>query len=443
MIKVKRSNYLILKERKFPRNKQLRAKNGIFHPISERLEKNQKDSNINPRDFFNFIPIVQINEWISITENQNKIILQNSISKLENIIQNSKIKISKFQEEVSNLVEKSPNIVSRIFSYRGRGLKEYREKLFLIFYTNSLHIKLDSMEIKDNTELIDYCKKMVEALNESIDLTGMLLSIDIGSYLKCRKTSETKIERMKKKTLILDMQKFQWPNFIPPPKDFEMQLIYPTSDTISIFKNLANNAQTKTIEKIYKEFREMTDDPEELDILLDHAFDFGWSKVEFPYLGMKHTKIPLFLNITPRILNVEYIPEQYLDIKINELQKSAWPFSTVVDIMQSLLFEINPFRMARIFDSSLAEISKCVDEIHGEPIDLDFDHIFSIAVLCLMVSGILEEERIMLYISQLSLIDINDMSTRVGATYAASALNHILSLDESKLIELNNQQHSD
>ena len=436
MIKVKRSNSLILKERNLPRKKQNRAENGNFHPISERIEKIQNETDLNPNIFFNFIPIVQINEWSQITENQNKTILQNSIAKLENLIQNAKNNNIKIQEEVSVLVEKSPFIVSQIFLYRGRGLNQYRKTLFLISYTNSLHIKLDSMEIRDNTELIEHCSKMIDALKASIDLSGLLVSIDIGSYLGCRKSLEKKIESMKKKMHYLSQQKLQWPYYVPPPKDFAMQLIYPTSDTVSIFKNLANNAQSKTIEKIYQEFKEMTDDADELDTLLDHAFDFGWAKTEFPYIGMKPTPIPLFLNVTARALNVEYLPHKYLDIPINELQSSDWPFASVVDIIQSLLFEINPFRMAKVFNEALNEISKCVQKINDDSFELDFDHIFSIVILCLMASGILEEERILLYLSQISLIDINDMSTRVGATYAASALNHILSLDEEKLTEI-------
>ena len=110
MIKVKRSNSLILKERNLPRKKQNRAENGNFHPISERIEKIQNETDLNPNIFFNFIPIVQINEWSQITENQNKTILQNSIAKLENLIQNAKNNNIKIQEEVSVLVENQNHI---------------------------------------------------------------------------------------------------------------------------------------------------------------------------------------------------------------------------------------------------------------------------------------------------------------------------------------------
>ena len=442
MLKVKKSNASILKDRNLARRKQARTTVGTFNSIAERklvIQKNNENG-INPELFLNFIPIVQIPEWSQITETNNQSNLKNSISQLETIIQQSNTRISQLQKEVALFVEKAPEIRSQIYSFRGRGLKEYRKTLFIIYYINSLKIKLGSLIIKDKKELIEYCNTMIDVLRRPIDFHDILFSADISGYLNSRNSSEQKILKIKKKLNVFDAQKYQWPQFMPPPDDFALQLIYPTSDTVSIFKEMALNHQTKSIEKIYTQFKEMTDDSEEMEILLDHAFDFGWNKTEFPYLGMKPTKIRLFLNVTPRALNVDFIPHKYMDIKINHLQKSGWPYASVVNIIQSMLFEINPFRMAQIFDSALKEITKCVDAVVDKPTELDFDQIFSIAILCLMASGILEEERVILYISQLSLLDIDDMPTRVGATYAASALNHILSLDEDELVELSQNQ---
>ena len=289
-------------------------------------------------------------------------------------------------------------------------------------------MKYLSLQIKGLKELVKSASDMIEILKKPVNFSNTIVSIDIEGYLK--KNSSKKIEKIEKKLNHLRKIKISWPQLLPPPDDLSGQLIYPTSDTVSIFKNMALNGSTKSIDNIYKEFCEMTDQSEELEILLDHAFDYGWSKMEFPFLCMNPAKINLFLETTPNKLKIEYVPREFMDVKVNELQERKWPYSSVVDILQTIVFEINPFKMAKIFDSALKEIIRCVNKIIR--VDLDFDSLFSLFVLSLMASGILAEERILVYVSQLSLIDVENMQIRVGSTYAASALNHILSLNNNE-----------
>lgn len=434
MLRCQRDNLTILRERNVPRSKQKRSTDGTFITSDKRVELIE-EKGLQPEFFVNFLPIVSISSWKKELMKTSQLSVKAAISSLENAVKKAQNMFNNSEQRATELVEEYNQIEARICTYKGRGLREYRKTFFLMSYLARLRTKKEYIIISESDNIIKHVNSLITVLNRPIHYENIYFACDIEGYISSKPGNSAQIKKYTKKIAFLE-EFVKWPNFLPPPTDFVEQLIYPTCDTYKVLKKMAENAQTKSIEKIFEEFHEMTDDFEEFVILLDHAFDMGWTTVDFPYLCMQPGKIKLFLKVTPRALNVDYIPEEFMDVTINELQGRHWPYSSVVDIMISILFETNPVRMANIFNTSLEEISIVIDRLYPDHDDIDFDTVFSIAVLALMASGILAEEKILAYISQISLLEISNTFTQIGATYAATALNHILSLDEDELTNI-------
>lgn len=434
MIPISRDNDTILRDRGLSRGKRNRSQDGSYITCEKRAEL-LKEKDFQPEFFVNFIPIASPSNWRKDLTKVTKDSVKSTINKLETIKKKVQQLLLDSQNKVTELLTEDNAIKTRILTYKGRGLNENRKMFYLISYLSLLRTKKEYLIISESDAITKHINAMINILNRPIHYENIIVSVDIEGYLAARVGLGPKIKRIVAKIKHLESY-IKWPSFTPLPTEIGDQLIYPTAETYSMFKNMASNANTKSIEKIFEEFHAMTDDNEEFMILLDHSFDFGWQKADFPYLCLQPSKIGLFLRVTPRALNVDFIPEQFMDVPVNNLQGKQWPYKTVVDIIISILFELNPVRMARIFNSSLEEISICIDRLYPEHSDIDFDTVFSIAVLSVMASGILAEEKVLAYISQVSLLDISDSLTQVGATYAATALNHILSLDEEELTNI-------
>ena len=91
--------------------------------------------------------------------------------------------------------------------------------------------------------------------------------------------------------------------------------------TYAIFKQLEKKATKKSISDAYKELKDLTDESEELAILLQHASTFGWMKTEFPFLNdaNNYENANTFLHCKVKVFDPQYNDSKFFDMEINEL----------------------------------------------------------------------------------------------------------------------------
>ena len=429
-----RSNSLIFEERGFNRYIKRQHSNGNVSYFSSLVRKNT-DNLPDPISYINNVPVLMIptREWI---ESHNRICLKqikeakNRISKL---IKELSEKLVEMTLKMSNLLQDSNQFLINRKSFKGKGLKENRILFFLIEFQHNLKINIESFQIQDFEYTLQYLTSMEKALDNFHDFNNFFLTINLKGYIESIPNHKKEILELTKKLNILENH-IKIPKSPPLPTDFSEQLIYPTSTTYSIFKNLENNVNNKTISEIISEFSEMTDDFDELNILIEHAFDFGWKICEFPFFLNEFNNLQQFLNVKIRSFDIEYIPEEFLDIKVSNLQFIKWPYSSVIDKLISIYFEINPIKMSLIFYESLLETAKCVSIVTGEPTDIDFDTLFPLIFICVLGSGLLFDTKLLPFISSIASIQFENTYCQLGASYAEAILHHISSLNENNLI---------
>ena len=432
-----RSNSLLVEERggKFKKIKERKTSYGAALSLLTPLSRITKQNTPDPASFVSRVPVINVPTKQYIETHRKFCLLQinKALGKLETLIKEPTEKIVEISIKTSSLVQDINQLFVQRQSYIGRGLNENRTTFFLLSYLNQLKIKESSLKTRDYEVTLEYLIAMQKYLQDPPSFSEFHLVINLNGYINSIPQHKNQLSKYEHKISILK-QYIKLPAFSPPPQSFEEQLIYPTSSTYTIFKQLEKKATKKNLSEVYNELKDLTDESEELSILLHHAFTFGWMKTEFPFLlddDIENEKPNTFLHCKVKVFDPQYINSELLDLEINQLRYSNWPFSDVVDVLDELFFTINPFEGAKIFYKAMDTAAKCVAKVTGEETYLDFDTLFPLIFLSVLASGLLCDYKILLYISKVSTLDYFDSEVTFAASYVEAILAHIKSLDEN------------
>lgn len=425
-----RSNSLQYEDRSPKKVRQRQTSVGTFSVLSPMTKLQQKVNIPNPEAYFSRVPVINVptEEYVSLHRKFCVLQINAALAKIERFVKEPTEKIVEISMKTSALVQDTSNLLAKRQSYEGRGLNENREMFFLIAELNRLKVKESSLQTRDFEVMLEYYISMQNFLKNPPDFEKFHITINLDGYMKNIPQHKDKLDRVHKKISYLE-HVIKTPSYTPPPDDFEEQLIYPTSSTFTIFKTLEKKARKKKLHEVYDELKSMTDEPEELAILLNHAFTFAWRKADFPFCEETGEDIPAFLHCKVSVFDPQYIDEEYLNLEINELRFSDWPFAPVVDVLDELFFMINPFDGAKKFYTAMDVAAKCVAKVTGEETYVDFDTLFPLIFISVLATGLLMEPRILIYISQLSLLDYSDSHVTFAASYVEAILTHIRGLD--------------
>ncbi|EAY02376.1 hypothetical protein TVAG_030490 [Trichomonas vaginalis G3] len=256
-----------------------------------------------------------------------------------------------------------------------------------------------------------------------------MLFINLAGYVKSIPHHKGKINSILRKLAILE--KFSTPpQYKPTPTNFQEQIIYPTSSVYKILQSLAGKAAQIKFSDILNEFKELTTDHEELDILISHLFDMAWTVHEFPFFSQSG-KVFNFLNVKTSVFEPPYLDEKYQSLTINELSSSGWPYQPVVEILNSLFYIVNPIEGAKIFYDAMDKTANIVTESTEEEELVNFDTLFPLILISVLASGLVCEPIILEYVAMLATSNYPDSIVVFAASYVEAILAHLSSLDET------------
>ena len=424
------------------RKKNIRLSSDTFHPMSQLAGFNNKNYQIDPLSFISLLSIVPIptEEWMRSHIKNCCDHISNSIFAVQKIIDNLLKKRQELQINVTALINKNQEIVNERMSFQGRGLCENRGMFFLINRLHTLKIKLISLSLVDVERRLKSFEEMKKCLSVKRDFSLYFVSVNLRGFSASIPNNQAKIEELNHQIKSLESC-INLPKFLPPPEDIAQQLVYPTSSTLSIFTRIEKEANKLSFTSILDDFRQMTDNTDEMNILIDLAFSYAWRTVEFPFINSKVDPIPSFLDVRVSLFLSPHIPKQYEEMHIGQLMNSDWPYKPVVDTLFGVFFLINPIEIAKVFFDSMTIAGQCINSlVNGDdpekpPIEIDFDTIFPLILICVLVSGILSDQRIIYFVATLGKEYKEDSICQLGSSYAEAILTHILGLKEEDYIQ--------
>lgn len=428
-----RSNSLIIEERSYRKIRQRQTSVGSLSVMSPLSKGNYQNRPI-PSLFVTSVPVINVPTDSYIKQHKKFVAMHISqnLAKLQQLAKEPSTRVVDASVKTGELIQETGVLLNQRKNFLGRGLRENRKMFFLMDYLNNLRIEESTLKTRDYEVTLEYIVEMQKFLQSPADYTNFHVVVDLNGYLAAIPNRSAEIAALSKKIKFIE-KLVKVPQFIPPPQEFEEQLIYPTSSTYKIFKEIEKKAKKKTMSELFNELKQMTDDPEELDVLLNHAFTFGWNKTEFPFIGTFQNP-PTYYDEPVRTFDPPYMPDEFLDMTINELRFSDWPYSSVVDILDDLFFIINPIDGAKKFYQAMDKAAQCVSEVTGEEALVDFDTLFPLILLSVLASGLVSEPRILQYIASLSTIDYSDSHVTFAASYVEAILTHISSLKDINIL---------
>ena len=333
-----------------------------------------------------------------------------------------------------HVLEKQENFRSTIQQFVGRGLSENRRMFELMNMVVHLTTKQHSLYLADAETRLNHYESMVEYLKSPPDFSLFYVSVDLKGYVNSIPNNGSKIEHVKNK---LERVKplVKTPALLPPPADFVGQLIYPTSTTFGIFKQIEKTSATMQFSEVLRDFKEMTDDASELEILLDIAFEFAWRSTQFPFLDTCLPYLPQFIGVRVSLFDVPFMPDKFQTMHIEDLMGSDWPYARVTEMLLGLFFMINPMKMARLVYDAMGEAGRCIAEGCDKPVEIDFDTIFPLLMVCTLATGLTADRRILPFIATLGRDGTDDSYCQLGASYTDAIIKHILTLDEREMVQ--------
>lgn len=409
---------------------------------SKQLHTSSSNSHMNnlctvdPSSFISYFPIIPIptEEWMKSHIKSCNDHIEKTISTVKEIINELDQTHQSIQIIVRDYINKTPDIIRQRFSFKGRGLNEYRVMFFLIHKLHKLQIKYYSLSLIDTEKRLLHFEEMNNLLSIKKDYSLYFVSVNLRGFSAEIPSNQKKIESLDHLISLIEKH-IVVPKFIPPPDNIADQLIYPTSTRASLFTRFERSEVQISIDSLLNEFREMTDEQDEMAILMDLAFTYAWRSTEFPFLQKSACfNLPTFYDVRVSLFQAPYIPDEYQKMHIGQLIGSNWPYKPIVDDLMKLFFLINPMEMAKVLFDAMGKAGPCIDTIIDKPIEIDFDTIFPLILVCILATGILSEPKILYYVATIPQAYKEDSICQLGSSYAEAIITHILSLDENELL---------
>ncbi|OHT16446.1 hypothetical protein TRFO_02709 [Tritrichomonas foetus] len=405
------------------------------------MKVSNKKCVIDPSAYVSLFPIIPIptEEWMKSHIKACSDHVAKSLISVQKIIEETVQKRQTLQNSVTELIKKNQELLEQRLTYKGRGLKENRSMFYLICRLYTLKIKFISLSLIDIEKKILHFGEMRKYLSVKRDFSLYLVSVNIRGFSNAIPNNFKKIKEMQQNISLFENY-ICLPKFIPPPEELKEQLIYPTSSTAPLFTQLEKNIEKTTYENflnLLNEFHSMTNENDELKILIDLAFSYAWRATNYPFLpeSIASFDLPSFQKVRTSLFLAPNIPEKYEKMHICELVESDWPYKPVVDHLMTSFFLINPIDIALVFFEAMGVAGRCVTEVCGEAVEIDFDTIFPLMLVCVLVSGILNEPKLIHYVANLGLLYKEDSTCQLGASYAEAIIKHLSSLDEQELLK--------
>lgn len=167
---------------------------------------------------------------------------------------------------------------------------------------------------------------------------------------------------------------------------------------IQRFKLKSDEMQYDDIEVIADALYNLSSDYLTRDEIIGILFDIMWTSNprKYPICPRVNTFwVPYIMDLIPAAVNPPYLSEKWKRMTFLELSNiKDWPLREAVDSLFDLYLHSNPFEIGRCFSNTInlvaVAVQKMVKSEGGKPedIEIDFDQLFNLLIVCIFSSGL-------------------------------------------------------
>jgi hypothetical protein len=174
--------------------------------------------------------------------------------------------------------------------------------------------------------------------------------------------------------------------------------------------------------------------------MIYELIDIGWSVKMFPYSPeFSFFQLPSVATLVPKVFNPPFISGSFLLMPFRQLSGRNWPLKPAVDELFVIMTMTNPFKIAHHFYLVIQEIGRCVHRIliHKNEdtrfVEIDFDQIFVLMMLCIFASGFKDILQPMAYACSFAEFVRGDPEKQYGMSHMEGLCAHLPGLNYAEL----------
>jgi hypothetical protein len=219
-------------------------------------------------------------------------------------------------------------------------------------------------------------------------------------------------------------------------------LLHPQTKTGQIIKRFEDRIQLLTYEEIASIIDRLSTSGTRAQVQ-SLLFDLAWSITPFPFgvsPGSRKTRwIPLKNDLFPAVIGVTILNHEWAFTPFSLLSGQTWPFKSAVDKLFEMMVHTNPFEIARAYLGVIQEVAQCMENVlvaggqKAEDIEIDFDSLFPLIMICVFTFGVGEWMNVAMYAISFSEHACDDAELQFAMTYLEGLVTQILALDFDEL----------
>lgn len=358
---------------------------------------------------------------------------------LDTLIKQANTNYLSYTDQFTNSIEVLRGLSNKLKTIHDRNIKFARNFMKYEIALDLLIKESNEREIERIRTNIDNFAKFHLFISQK-DPSAM---INFAAFVKNHIKSQEGQKGFIKKTTLLKTKIRSLPQRTLPndPNDIFAHYMDPSTETGRIM----NRFKVKVRELRYADLEVIADAISEKEKapasdVINILFDCAWYFRTYPICDpFKCSRIPKTDTIIPKVFDPPFLEDEWVYMTFDELSSSDWPLKPAVDELFEMMILTNPFDIAKKFYSIINIIGKCVQRIfiwqnkESKFIDIDFDQLFVLMLLCIFTSGLSEIVAPMMYSYSFREYIMDDYQIQYAMSHMEGLCQHIKNIDWNEI----------
>jgi hypothetical protein len=331
-------------------------------------------------------------------------------------------------------------LAAQIRPLRRQGIESQREVAGMAHVNLRLQRKQEKCRWEDTDFNLHRTVQFLDMLQELEQERGgqILPIIDVEGFRNGFPPPNPQIRRIERRCEILRTRIRSITPRRPGTGDTWFDLLHPLTKTGQIILRFEEKVHLLTHGEVFSIAQRLKTIAKDIDIegLL---FDIAWSHIPFPFgvtsLRTPHTAIGSMSDLFPAVIADTNLDEKWAMMPFSILNGASWPFKSAVDALWEMMIHTNPFEIARAYWRVIEKVSQCMERMlmaQGRPaedIEVDFDALFPLILICVFTFGVDEWMEVTTYTLSFMEHTKGDLQLGFAMTYLEGLVTQIIALD--------------
>lgn len=369
-----------------------------------------------------------------------KQLFDQSIDRVRKAIQNCKLSLDTSVLRKAEYVKDIDALIRKLQSCHYKGIEKMRKNaaLHIIYYNKRIKIEQEKanyyrVNMIRMTDFLDY-------LNSVREKRTFLPIVNLEKFEKSTIPESKKIKKLFKQLKYLDAHKKKITSVKEGKGDWYFNLMYPGTKTSNIIQKFLKKVSVMNYNDLLTIIEHLSDDKTQFDKYEQLLLDLAWGIQPYPFGVSKKAKFPVVNDFFPAVIvRSPLIEKEYAFTPFSVLNGMNWPYKSVVDMIFEMLILTNPFSIAHVFWNVIQEAAECMKNVlirqgtEPDDVEIDFDSLFPILMICVFVFGVEEWMEVALYTISFNEQVDDDPQLQFSMTYLEGLVTHILAINDENL----------